>query len=144
MSTARVATDEGGAAAPDEARQHVAPVEVAAEEVTGRGAGVGERPAPRDLGDALLRVVDREDRREDRAARPPARATPIESHAGEPEALPASAALHLGAGLDRGDLDGAGVDRHAAADGVADEFAERVGCALLRRRARRILGSSTT
>ncbi len=115
---------ERGAAAPRKAGQHVAAVEVAAEEVTGCRAGVGERSATRDLGDALLRVVEGQHRREDRKAdheRDPTDRQP----AGDPETLLAESA-DLGPGGDRGDLDGAGVDRASLVDRLTDELLQRV------------------
>ena len=75
MMTASVATSERRATTPDEARGHVAPVEVATEQVTGRRAGLGERAATGDLGGDRTGVVDRQHRRQDRERRPRARAS---------------------------------------------------------------------
>ena len=46
--------DERRAAAPEQAREHVAAVAVAAEQVSGRGTRLGERAAPGDVGDRGL------------------------------------------------------------------------------------------
>ena len=135
--------DQRRAPRPQQAGQHVAADAVAAEQVAGRGADLRERAAPGDVGDQLLRVVDGEVGREDRAA----------DHEREPrdreprrEAEPAPPPARLGAGPDRGHRYRAAAG-HADGRGVArDPLQARRGRRPRTRgraQARRILGSST-
>ena len=114
--------DEGRAPRVQQTGQHVAADAVAAEQVAGRAADLRERAAPGDAGDQLLRVVDGEVGREDRAA----------DHEREPgdreprrEAEPASTPACLGARRDRGQPD-RGPAGHAGRRGVARDSLQRV------------------